>query len=162
MTAGLAALLAGLDPWLRPGTYVFATVAPGTALDVEPVASMAEDEGRTVVLAEADVARLGLAATYRCAWITLRVASPLESVGLLARVTAALAERGISVNPVAGYHHDHLFVPRDRAEDAMAALAALRPDPPHPPHPPGPSPAVSHAVGVCAGSGWPRTLGRCW
>jgi GNAT superfamily N-acetyltransferase len=70
--------------------------------------------------------RLGLAAEYRCAWITLRVASSLAAVGMLARVTAALARRGISVNPVAGFHHDHLFVPHDRAADAMAALDELR------------------------------------
>jgi GNAT superfamily N-acetyltransferase len=44
---------------------------------------------------------------------------------MLARVTSALAARGISVNPVAGFHHDHLFVPHDRAADAMAALDEL-------------------------------------
>ena len=26
---------------------------------------------------------------------------------------------------IAGFHHDHLFVPVDRADDAVAALAAL-------------------------------------
>jgi GNAT superfamily N-acetyltransferase len=127
VTAHLPTLLADLDPHLRPGTYVFASVPPGHTLDVEPVASMAEDEGRTVVLPEADAQRLGLAAEFRCAWITLRVVSSLAAVGLLARVTSALAAHGISVNPVAGFHHDHLFVPHDRAADALAVLHALRP-----------------------------------
>lgn len=128
MTGGvhLPSLLRGLDPHLRDGVYVFASVPHGTALDTAPVATMAEDEGTTVVLAEADAARLGLAAEHRCAWITLRVASSLAAVGMLARVTAALARRGISVNPVAGFHHDHLFVPHERAADAMAALDDLR------------------------------------
>jgi hypothetical protein len=31
----------------------------------------------------------------------------------------------MGVNPVAGYFHDHLFVPQDRADDAMAVLAEL-------------------------------------
>jgi GNAT superfamily N-acetyltransferase len=119
-------LLRALDPHLHDGAYVFAPVAVDAVFDATPIASMVEDEGRTVVLPEAEAARLGLAAEYRCAWITLRVASPLAAVGLLARVTAALARRGISVNPVAGFHHDHLFVPHDRAADAMAALDELR------------------------------------
>jgi GNAT superfamily N-acetyltransferase len=121
----LSGLLAGLDPHLHDGVYVFASVPPDAVLDAPTVASMAEDEGRTVVLAEADAQRLGLAHEYRCAWITLRVASSLSAVGLLARVTTALARRGISVNPVAGFHHDHLFVPHDRGADALAALREL-------------------------------------
>jgi hypothetical protein len=119
-------LLRGLDPQLREGVFVFASVPAGTVLDAAPVATMAEDEGTTVVLAEGEAQQLGLAARYRCAWITLRVASSLAAVGMLARVTTALARRGISVNPVAGFHHDHLFVPLDRAADAMAALDELR------------------------------------
>ncbi|MEL6319244.1 MAG: ACT domain-containing protein, partial [Cyanobacteria bacterium J06626_14] len=36
-----------------------------------------------------------------------------------------LSQAGISVNPVAGYYHDHLFVPNDRAMDAMTILKEL-------------------------------------
>ena len=48
--------------------------------------------------------------------------SSLEAVGLLAEVARRLAAHGISVNVVSGYYHDHLFVPVDRAEEALAAL----------------------------------------
>ena len=54
--------------------------------------------------------------------ITLNVHSALDAVGFLARVTTRLASLGMGVNPVAGYFHDHLFVPVDRAEEAMTAL----------------------------------------
>jgi hypothetical protein len=54
--------------------------------------------------------------------ITLNVFSALDAVGFLAAVTARLANAGISVNPVSGFHHDHLFVPADRAEEAMRLL----------------------------------------
>jgi hypothetical protein len=40
-------------------------------------------------------------------------------------VTARLAEAGIAVNPVSGFHHDHLFVPEDRAEAAMEVLRGM-------------------------------------
>jgi GNAT superfamily N-acetyltransferase len=85
-----------------------------------------EDEGRTLVLREEDAHRAGLGAEYPCAWITLRVHSGLADVGLLARVTTALAARGISVNPVSALRHDHLFVPYERAGEAMAVLEGLR------------------------------------
>jgi len=46
-------------------------------------------------------------------------------VGLTAAVAGALAEAGIACNVVAGFHHDHLFVPWERREDALAILSDL-------------------------------------
>jgi hypothetical protein len=46
-------------------------------------------------------------------------------VGLTATVATALAEAGIACNVVAGFHHDHLFVPWERREDALAILSDL-------------------------------------
>jgi hypothetical protein len=57
--------------------------------------------------------------------ITLGIESSLEAVGLTARVGTALAERGIGANMIAACHHDHVFVPWERREEAMAALEAL-------------------------------------
>lgn len=57
--------------------------------------------------------------------ITLQVHSSLEAVGLTAPVAGLLATLGISANVVAGYHHDHLFMPWERREEAVAALMAL-------------------------------------
>ncbi|MEY9903549.1 hypothetical protein ABIA44_007723 [Bradyrhizobium sp. USDA 329] len=57
--------------------------------------------------------------------ITLTVHSALDAVGLLAAITARLAEAGISVNAVSAFHHDHLFVPADRADEAMAVLREM-------------------------------------
>jgi hypothetical protein len=119
-----------MTPRLRPGRYLFATVTPDNATEHADgvavpgaVVTVAEDEGTTVVVAEADAA--GLAAEYPCAWITLEVRSSLAAVGFLAAVTRALAGAGISANPVSGFHHDHLFVPWQRRLDALAVLEAL-------------------------------------
>ena len=68
---------------------------------------------------------LGLAGTYPCKMISLSVHSSLTAVGFLAAITARLAERGISVNPVSGFYHDHLFVPEDRADEAMDILSGF-------------------------------------
>ena len=51
--------------------------------------------------------------------------SSLEAVGLTEAVAVALTAEGISANVVAAFHHDHVFVPAERAQEAMACLAAL-------------------------------------
>lgn len=50
------------------------------------------------------------------------VHSSLSAVGFLAAITGKLAERGISVNPVSAYDHDHLFVPVSRSDEVMELL----------------------------------------
>ncbi len=60
------------------------------------------------------------------AWITLRVDSTLEQVGLTALFSRALADTGISCNVLAGLRHDHLLVPADRADEALEVLRGLR------------------------------------
>ena len=57
--------------------------------------------------------------------ITLEVQSSLAAVGFIARIATELARHGMGVNPVAGFFHDHLFVPEDRAEEALAVLRRL-------------------------------------
>ncbi len=119
----LAVLLATMEPALRPGEYVF--VVPDDMHGVEPEATVREDEGLSAVIARERADALGLGYDYVAAWITLRVHSALEAVGLTAAVIRALADAGLSCNVIAGYHHDHLLVPTDRAEEALAVLRAL-------------------------------------
>lgn len=118
----LAVLLATMRPQLHDGTYVFTTnTSPPTADElVQAVAVIREDEGITLVVpAPADTP------SDRMAWITLTVHSSLAAIGLTAAVAAAFTGQGISCNVIAGFHHDHLFVPAARSADAMEALRAL-------------------------------------
>lgn len=124
--ADLDTLLATLEPRLHAGVYVFATLAGAVPPGLSPLATFREEEGLTVVVAEADAARHGLAALFRAAWITLTVHSDLAAVGLTAAVAAALGEAGISCNVLAAAHHDHLFVPVESGPAAVAALRALQ------------------------------------
>nr|NIP18780.1 ACT domain-containing protein [Xanthomonadales bacterium]NIX13566.1 ACT domain-containing protein [Xanthomonadales bacterium] len=48
-----------------------------------------------------------------------------HAVGLTARIAGALADAGISANLVAGVHHDHVFIPADRAGEALALLESM-------------------------------------
>jgi hypothetical protein len=84
-----------------------------------------EAEGTTLILLRQEAEKLGIAFEFPCKMITLEIHSSLEAVGFLARITAALAAKGMGVNPVSGFFHDHLFVPVDRVDDALAVLAEL-------------------------------------
>jgi hypothetical protein len=59
---------------------------------------------------------------YPSRLITLMVHSSLEAVGFLAVITERLAAAGISVNAISAYYHDHIFVPVDKAFQAMKIL----------------------------------------
>jgi uncharacterized protein len=94
--------------------------------DLGAIATFRETEGITVVLMEEAAKRRGLPVLFRAAWITLTVHSDLQAVGLTAAFAGALAEANISCNIMAGAFHDHLFVPVEKAQAAMAALRDLQ------------------------------------
>lgn len=120
----LATLHRHLEPHRQPGQFVFCTVPQAPAC-VEPMATIREEEGLTVVV-EKDVADgAGLEYDFVAAMITLDVRSRLDAVGLTAVVSSLLAKAGISCNVMAGYFHDHLFVPVEKAEEALDLLSRL-------------------------------------
>ncbi|WP_115717570.1 ACT domain-containing protein [Gallaecimonas mangrovi] len=123
----LATLLDTMAPELLPGDVVFCTV-PGKLADylhLEPLASFREKEGLSLIIdaQTAHSAKLPASSLYR--QITLNVHSSLEAVGLTAAIAAKLSEHGISANVVAAYFHDHIFVPKDKAQLALDALSSL-------------------------------------
>jgi len=75
---------------------------------------------------EADIARAaGIGGDFRCRRIDPGIDTHLAGVGFIAQLAGALAREGISMNPIAGYFRDHLFVPVERANDALEALRAV-------------------------------------
>jgi hypothetical protein len=130
----LEKLLNNMEPVLMDGRYYFATVDESQLLTLsgylDGISSIfREKEGLSIVFSEdlkAVMSRLsGKAIVGPFALISLTIHSDLHAVGLMARITGALAKEGISVNAISAYYHDHLYVPYDRKEDAMAVLAEL-------------------------------------
>ena len=118
-------LLALLQPRLLDGEYVFCTVPGkeyGDFSELNPLASFLEEEGLSLLLPKdkADTAGLDYIAVFR--GITLSVHSSLEAVGFTAAVSAKLSSCGISANVIAAHYHDHVFVPVEKAEDALRVL----------------------------------------
>ncbi|MEO1658433.1 MAG: ACT domain-containing protein [Pseudomonadota bacterium] len=119
-------LISKMEPVLRPGIFVFATFARGTMPDgLDPIMVFEEAEGTTAIMDQAVALERQIDAVFPSRMITLNIHSSLDAVGFMARIATALASEGIGVNPVAGYYHDHLFVPQERADDAVAALRKL-------------------------------------
>jgi len=116
-------MIAGMAPRRVPGEVVFHAAeswADAALLLPDARAMVREAEGVTLVLPAEHPALPAEAAHF--AQITLDVRSALDGVGLTAAVATALAAKRIACNVVAGAHHDHLFVPADRAEAALACL----------------------------------------
>lgn len=120
----LSAMLAALDVRRRDGVYTFVT-GDWPALAGAALATVDEDEGRTLVVPVEAARDAGAPVDFEAAWLTLTVHSALSAVGLTAAFSAALGEEQIPCNVLAGYHHDHLLVPLDRADDAIEVLRGL-------------------------------------
>jgi hypothetical protein len=122
---GLADLLAGVNPVRRPGEFIFITVDDVSSLPVSTQATVWEDGRLSCVIEHHGATSTGDRADPVMAWITLQVHSSLVAVGLTAAVSTALTERNIACNVIAGHRHDHILVPIERADEAMAAITAL-------------------------------------
>ena len=116
-------MLASLGVERRPGVFTFVAVATPTA-DLLAAAHAVVDEGdsTTLVLRTEAARRAGLDVVVEMAWLSLTVQSSLGAVGLTAAFSKILGDEGISCNVLAGYHHDHILVPVERAQEAIDAL----------------------------------------
>jgi len=115
-----------MTPKLNPGEYVFTNVKKLDNIErSDTLFEFKETEGITLIIDRQKADSLGLSYEYVTAWITLTVHSSLEAVGFTAVFSAALADENISCNVVAGYYHDHIFVPQEDAEKAVGILEAL-------------------------------------
>lgn len=124
----LRKLLAAMEPRLLTDEYVFCTV-PEPQQDaiagLPALATFREAQGLSLILERSVADHNGLVygPVMRC--ISLTVHSALEAVGLTAAVSTRLARHGISANVIAAYFHDHLFVPAERAVEALERLLEL-------------------------------------
>ncbi len=122
----LDVLLKSMSAELVDGVFVFVTVPTGAVPDGLNIRMMFQEaEGTTLILLKNDAEVAGLEYEFPSRMITLNIHSSLEAVGFMARIATALAAEGMGVNPVAGFYHDHLFVPVGREQDALQVLAAF-------------------------------------
>lgn len=121
----LEEILKTLRPEWHKGEYVFCSVAEVPDEANEAIMWFRESEGITLIVRKEIADRKNWPYSFVAGWITLSVHSSLEAVGLTAKFSSALAAEGISCNVVAGFYHDHLFVPYSDATRALHVLENL-------------------------------------
>jgi uncharacterized protein len=122
----LSRLQRHMAPQMHSETFVYCNfpdfeIPPG----MSPICTFREAEGLTVIVEKGQAEHRAVEYVFEARLITLTVHSSLEAVGFLAALAGSLAQASIPCNAVAGYHHDHLFVPTARAGEAFALLSAM-------------------------------------
>ena len=122
----LLTLIANMSPSLDSQIWAFVCVDEVTNEFVaeRALATFHETEGTTLIVPW-EKAKEFERSSEPMARITLNIHSSLEAVGLTAAVSQALASEAISANIVAGFYHDHIFVPGGAGERAVACLTML-------------------------------------
>ena len=117
---------------LLPGEYAVCRLAPGddpgplpAVGDAAAVYSLTLTRSETSVVCPVEQAPAAAAEVER-GWRTFEVAGPMAFTltGVLAGITAPLAERGVPVFAVSTYDTDYLLVQEDTLPGAVAALRA--------------------------------------
>lgn len=119
-------LIQSMNPVLNDGTFVFATANDLDGIDKELILfSFREKEGLTLILPQKHAQEIALECSSAFAWITLEVHSSLDAVGLTAAFSTELSKHNLSCNVVAGFYHDHIFVPHKQAGKAIKVLKTM-------------------------------------
>ena len=124
--ADLLTLIAQMSPSLDNQVWAFVSVGEVSTEYVteHALATFRETEGTTLIVPW-EIAQEFDVCSDPMSRITLNIHSSLEAVGLTAAVSQALASEAISANVVAGFYHDHIFVPQTAGERAVACLTLL-------------------------------------
>jgi hypothetical protein len=124
--ADLLILISQMSPSLDDQVWAFVSVDEVSSEYVaeRALATFREAEGTTLIVPW-EIAQEFDVCSEPMSRITLNIHSSLEAVGLTAAVSQALASEAISANVVAGFYHDHIFVPQTAGERAVACLTLL-------------------------------------
>lgn len=119
-------LISEMNPILNDGDFVFVSVQDSSIVAREHViCEMKEKEGITLVLNKDIAEKHGFVYEYISAWITLNIHSSLAAIGLTAKFSKELSDHNISCNVIAGFYHDHIFVDKKDAANAIKVLKKL-------------------------------------
>jgi len=124
----LQEILKNLKPTLFTEEYVFCTMVDFDFSQLKKLKSIGmfkEEEGFSIIVEKSIAVEHNLKFNGIFALITLSVKSSLKAVGLTALISNTLAKENISTNIVAAYHHDHVFIPTERAEEALKLIKNL-------------------------------------
>ncbi|CAM1345811.1 ACT domain-containing protein [Tenacibaculum crassostreae] len=119
----LSVLIKEMKPYLNEGDYVFVSSAILIDINIDQIIGIfKEQEGTSYILKKELADSLNLKYDFIASWITLKIHSSLDAVGLTASFSSELAKHNISCNVVAGFYHDHIFVAK---KDSLKTIDVL-------------------------------------
>lgn len=122
--AKVRTLLKHMSPVLSDEVFVFAHLGDFAEAQ-QAIMVFRELEGFTAILERSYAEQKQFLWKFPCKMITLQAYSGLDTIGFLGTILPRLAELGIATNVVSAFHHDHFFVPENKAEETMTALVAI-------------------------------------
>jgi uncharacterized protein len=120
--SNIKTLIRTMEPTLHQGSFVYFSSNDAHQFH-SCIFTFKESEGTTFVISEEEAKELKIPFNSVWAWITLEVNSDLEAVGFTAFFSKILGDNEISCNVVAGFYHDHIFVPFLQKEKALLLLS---------------------------------------
>lgn len=122
----LLTLIAQMSPSLDDQIWAFVSVNEVSSeyIAKHALGTFRETEGTTLIVPWEKAEEFDVC-SEPMARITLNIHSSLQAIGLTAAVSQALASEAISANVMAGFYHDHIFVPETAGERAVACLNLL-------------------------------------
>ncbi len=122
----LSVLIKEMKPFINKGEYVFTTVKDISNINKENIIGQFKETERINLILEKEVAdNLELTYSFIASWITLKIHSALDAVGLTAAFSSELTKYNISCNIIAGFYHDHIFVDKKDEAKAIEVLVNL-------------------------------------
>lgn len=111
---------------VEEGTYVYAKVSEASDQEQHFMVSRDADE-ITVVTKEENLAELDILERNKDSYclIALNVSVPFYSVGFLATVSQAIADKGMNILIVSTYSKDYILMKDEKIEKAKTVLLAL-------------------------------------
>ena len=124
----LKKILESIDPYLVDESFIFMTTDESLSSisnTLNPIASFKENEGLSIVITQATADKNAITYDSVFSCISLGVHSSLESYGLISTISRELTKNNISTNIFSGYYHDHIFVQRDKAHEALEIISKI-------------------------------------
>ena len=119
-------LIKEMKPYLNNGEYVFTTINHLKNINPEDIiGQFKEKEGTTLILERKKADELNLVYHFIASWITLKIHSALDAIGLTAAFSSELTKHNISCTVIAGFYHDHIFVDKKDETKAIEVLVNL-------------------------------------
>ena len=126
MYSGLQEIIDQSTFTVSEGRYIYAQVKTAPSIDDHFLVTKDKDEV-TVVTKEENLTKLDLVEKNKDVYslIAINVSVPFYSVGLLATISAAIADQDMNSLIVSTYSKDYFMVKADRLSDAKTALEKL-------------------------------------